>query len=236
MLNLIGATVGMMAVAIDLVAFVSALLSSLSGRIMLAGIAGAWVGLATGLGAAGQVVFSPDQPVPLVGVFFAAPLVIVCSLTFASPRIRSALVAVPMQLLIGLNALRMLGVLFLFLAAAGRLSGPFPYSAGWGDIITGAFAIPLALAVARSGSLPLGAVLLWNIFGTLDLVAAVTLGITSAAGSPLQLIHTGVGSEAMQHAPFCLVPTVLVPFYLITHGIIFAQLARHRTLRVVTAG
>src|SRR6266581_4708483 len=114
MLNLIGATVGMMAVAIDLLAFVSALLSSLSGRIMLAGIAGAWVGLATGLGAAGQFVFSPDQPVPLVGVFFAAPLVIVGALAFASPRIRSALVAVPMQLLIGLNALRMLGVLFLF--------------------------------------------------------------------------------------------------------------------------
>jgi hypothetical protein len=139
-------------------------------------------------------------------------------------------------MLIGLNILRMLGVLFLFLAAAGRLSGPFPFSAGWGDIITGAFAIPLALAVARSESPPLGAVLLWNIFGTLDLVAAVVLGITSAAGSPLQLIHAGVGSDAMQHEPFYLVPTVLVPFYLITHGIIFAQLARRRALRVATAG
>ena len=93
-----------------------------------------------------------------------------------------------------------------------------------GDIITGAFAIPLALSVARSQKLPVSAIVRWNIFGTLDLFAAVALGITSAAGSPIQLIHAGVGSDAMQYLPFCLVPTVLVPFYLITHGIIAAQL------------
>jgi hypothetical protein len=43
-----------------------------------------------------------------------------------------------------------------------------------------------AQAIARS-----------NLFGTLGLVAAVALGITSAQGSPLQLIHAGVGSEAI---------------------------------------
>jgi len=74
----------------------------------------------------------------------------------------------------------------------------------------------------------MGAIMRWNIFGTLDLFAAIGLGITSAAGSPLQLIHAGVGSEAMQYLPFCLVPTVLVPFYLITHAIIAAQLSAQR--------
>jgi hypothetical protein len=225
-LDLIGAIVGMMAVGINLVAFTGALPISPSQRIVLAGIAGAWVGLATGLGTGGQLDFSPDQPVPVIGVLLAAPLLIVGILAFASSRVRYALMSVPMSMLIGLNALRLMGVLFLFLAAAGRLSGPFPISAGWGDIITGAVAIPLAFAVARSSIPPFGAVGLWNIFGTLDLLAAVTLGITSAAGSPLQLIHAGVGSEAMQHEPFCLVPTVLVPFYLITHGIIFGHLVR----------
>ena len=57
---------------------------------------------------------------------------------------------------------------------------------------------------------------------------AVGLGITSAAGSPIQLIHAGVGSEAMQYLPYCLVPTVLVPFYLITHAIVAAKLAAVR--------
>ncbi len=59
----------------------------------------------------------------------------------------------------------------------------------------------------------------------MDLVAAVGLGLTSAHGSPVQLIHVGVGSEAMQFLPYCLVPTVLVPFYLITHAIVAAKLA-----------
>ena len=161
---------------------------------------------------------------PLVGVLVVLPLLLIAVLALKSPRMRAALLAVPMPLLIGLNSLRVLGVLFLLLAANGRLSGPFPFSAGLGDIITGAFAIPLALRVARGGR-PYGAVRRWNIFGMLDLVVAVGLGLTSAPGSPVQVIHAGAGSEAMQYLPYCLVPTVLVPFYLITHAIVAAQLA-----------
>ena len=239
MLNLIGAIVGMSAIGINLVAFTSALPVTLTQRLGLAAITGAWVGLASGLGAAGTLAFSPDNPVPLIGVLFAVPLLVVGVLALRSQRVRAALLAVPMEMLIRLNSLRVLGVLFLLLAATGRLSGPFPYSAGLGDIITGALAIPLALNVARAGRPSLRAIRLWNMFGTLDLVVAVTLGITSADGSPLQLIHAGVGSEAMQYLPYCLVPTVLVPFYLITHATVAAQLAAARAtpvLQRVTAG
>jgi hypothetical protein len=228
MLDLIGAIVGMAAVGINLVAFTQALPGTLARRLGLAGIGGAWVGLASGLGAAGKLAFSPDNPLPLVGVLFAVPLLVIGVLALSSPRARTALLAVPMPLLIGLNSLRVLGVLFLLLAASGRLSGPFPYSAGLGDIITGAIALPLALSVARSGRAPAAAVRRWNIFGALDLFVAVGLGLASASGSPVQLIHTGVGSEAMQYLPYCLVPTVLVPFYLITHAIVAAQLAATR--------
>jgi hypothetical protein len=228
MLNLIGATVGMMAVAINLVAMAGVLPLSPPQRLVLAGGAGAWVGLAIGLGAAGALVFSPEQKVPLVGVLFAVPLLIGAVLWFTVPRFRAALMAVPMPLLIGLNAMRLFGALFLILAAVGRLSGPFPYSAGWGDVITGLLAIPLALVVAREPSPPGWIIAAWNLFGTLDLFAAVALGLTSAQGSPLQVIHAGVGSEAMQHLPYSLVPTVLVPFYLVTHAVIAAQLAAGR--------
>jgi hypothetical protein len=228
MLNLIGAIVGMAAVAINLVAFTTFLPGPPARRVILAGIAGAWVGLASGLGAAGALDFSPNQPIPLIGVLAATPLLTVGALALIYPGVRSVLLAVPMRLLIGLNALRMFGVLFLLLTIAGRLSGPFPWSAGLGDIITGAVAIPLAMQVARSAQRPTRAITRWNIFGILDLVVAIGLGITSAAGSPLHFIHAGVGSQAMQQLPFCLVPTVLVPFYLITHGIIAAQLRAAR--------
>jgi hypothetical protein len=229
MLDLIGAIVGMSAVGINLIAFTHALPGTLARRLGLAAIGGAWVGLASGLGAAGKLAVTAQQPVPIIGVLFALPLLVVGALALGSRRVRDALLAVPTPLLIGLNSLRMLGVLFLLLAVQGRLSGPFPFSAGLGDIITGALAIPLALRVARSRALPVAAVRSWNIFGTLDLVVAVFLGIASAAGSPLQLVHAGVGSEAMQYLPYCLVPTVLVPFYLISHGIVAAQLGATRT-------
>jgi hypothetical protein len=232
MLNVVGAVAGMMAIAVNLVVFASVLPGSLARRLGLAAIAGGWVGLASGLGAAGKLAFSPNHPVPLVGVLFATPLLIVGALALRSARVRSILLSIPMPLLIGVNALRVLGVLFLLEAAVGRLSGPFPYSAGLGDIITGMFAVPLALSVARSQKPPMDAIRRWNIFGTVDLIAAIVLGITSAAGSPLQLIHAGVGSDAMQYLPFCLVPTVLVPFYLITHGILAAQLRVRRTAAV----
>jgi hypothetical protein len=64
----------------------------------------------------------------------------------------------------------------------------------------------------------------WNIFGALDLIAAVALGITSAQNSPLQVFDVGAGSTAVQMLPWSFIPTVLVPFYLIVHGILFVQL------------
>jgi hypothetical protein len=123
--------------------------------------------------------------------------------------------------------MRILGVLFLLDYIAGTLSGPFPFFAGLGDMLTGALAIPLALNIARSKTPSARAIAGWNALGTLDLLVAVGLGITSAAASPLQLIHAGAGSQAMQYLPLCLVPTVLVPFYLLTHAIVAAQLRAH---------
>jgi hypothetical protein len=63
-----------------------------------------------------------------------------------------------LPLLVGLNVIRLSGVLFVLLALAGRLSGPFPHISGWGDFVTGALAIPvawLALRETRMGYRPL---------------------------------------------------------------------------------
>lgn len=232
MLNMLGHISGMAAIIIDVVAIVSVVPMTLGQRLVAAGVVGAWVGLATALGAAGALAYSPDQPVPVVGLLFVAPLLAATALWLASPGLRAALLAIPTELLIGLNALRVVGVLFLALAVVGRLSGPFPYSAGIGDILTGLFAIPLALRVARGEPASIAA---WNAFGALDLFAAVGLGLTSGQGSPLQLLHVGVGSEAMQSLPFSLVPTVLVPFYLITHAVVATQLVARRKARALRA-
>jgi hypothetical protein len=201
MLDLVGSVAGLMAVTVDIIAITAVLPLSLIQRLKLGAVLGAWTGLASGLGAAGFLEFTPGQPVPLVGVLCVAPLLVVGALSIAYPSVRHALLNTPTHLLIGLNSLRIIGALFLMLAAAGRLSGPFPYSAGLGDIITGAFAIPLARAVGRGGVLPRKAIASWNLLGTLDLVAAVSLGLASANASPLQIIHArqlgGNAAEAL---------------------------------------
>jgi hypothetical protein len=69
---------------------------------------------------------------------------------------------------------------------------------------------------------------IWNAFGALDLFAAIALGVISTNGAPLQLIHASAGSAAVQVLPWALIPTVLVPFYLITHGIVLSQLWTRR--------
>ena len=219
-LDLIGATLGMMAVMVNVVAVVNAMALTLRARLIAAALAGAWVGLSLSLAAAGALTFSQRQPLPLVGVFFALPLVTFGICWVVVSQFREAVLALPPSLLIGLNSFRVLGVLFLFLEHTGRLSGPFPLSAGWGDIITGVLALPIAYTLVK---VPKWAILSWNTFGALDLIVAVALGLMSANGSPLQVIHAGAGSEAMQHLPFSLVPTVLVPFYLMTHFVVASQ-------------
>ena len=80
---------------------------------------------------------------------FGTPLVATGALVLAIPAAPRALNAIPLPLLVGLNVIRLGGVLFVLLALAGRLSGPFPHISGWGDFVTGALAIPVAWLALR---------------------------------------------------------------------------------------
>lgn len=193
---------------------------SLRARLVAAGVMGLWAGFAAASAAAGWIAVA--RP-PVIGFYVAAPLV--AAALFA----RQALMTLPLQLMIGLNIGRVLGFLFLLLAAEGRLSGPFPQSAGWGDVITGLVAIPM-LVLAREPQRNAVVLQAWNLFGLADLVAALSLGVTSADGSLLQ-VFPAPGSTAMQHLPWSLVPTVLVPIYLVLHGAMFVRLLREASPR-----
>ncbi len=162
-----------------------------------------------------------------MGLFVATPL-IGAAIVATSPPARAALLGLPTGLLVGLNIGRVFAVLFLLLGAEGRLGGPFPFFAGWGDIITGTLALPLLFVASDRRYSTL--IFAWNLFGIADLVLAIFLGVTSADGSPLQIFFSPPGSAAMQQLPFSFVPAALVPFWLVLHAIVWAQL-RARTSR-----
>jgi hypothetical protein len=225
MLDLIGTTALTAAIVVNLNATITAMPLSSAQKLTAVAIAGLWIGLAIALASTGLYAIT-STPVPAVGVMAGLPVVVagIAALSFAS--VRAALLALPLPLLVGLNTMRVFGGFFLLLAAQDRLSGPFPQSAGWGDVIVGLAAIPLTIAIARNSLANRGALFAWNLFATLDLIAAVSLGIMSAPGSPLQLFGGTIGSSAVWMLPWSNIPTLLVPFYLITHGVIFARLVR----------
>jgi hypothetical protein len=231
-LDFIGGVILIAAVVVNISVFANALGISQPARIGFVAVAGLWTGLQLSLYAAGAYQSPVVQTFPLIGPMVVLPPIIAGVAAIFSQRVRAILLAVPTELLIGLNAMRVFGAFFLLLAAAGRLSGPFPYFAGWGDVITGLVAIPLAMHVVRGSASP-ARIFAWNAFGMLDLITAVTLGTLSSDGFVAQVFNGNPGSAAVQHMPWLLIPTVLVPFYLITHGIIFAQL-RHRAASVAT--
>jgi len=132
--------------------------------------------------------------------------------------------------LVGVNAFRIAGVFFLLLLADGRLPAPFAPSAGWGDIITGIAAMPIAaVAAASHDKVPQRLLAAWNAFGALDLVVAVTQAFLSAPGTPYRVFTEGPGTVVLTTVPWILAATFLVPLYLLTHFTIAARLRRSRS-------
>ena len=218
------ATVVLVAVTIVNAGALAAAVSAGRRRLALLAVLGLWIGLAIMLGASGALLGNGLGPVPSIGLAVLLPLIAAGGAAALSSDFRRTLLELPTDLLIGLNGFRVLGFFFLLLALQHRLAGPFPYSAGLGDILTGILAWPVIASLVHGKGSPGPLARIWNWFGALDLIAAISLGVMSADGSPLQLIDTGIpGPSPMQALPWSLIPTMLVPLYHILHAIIHAQ-------------
>jgi hypothetical protein len=183
-----------------------------------------WFAVVVVLAGSGVLTWRLELGAPLVAVSIAIPIVVIVVLATSVPASRRALSAIPLPALIALHGIRILGFLFLLLLAAGRLSAPFAPSAGWGDILAGSTAVPVAWALASWAKGARWLVLLWNGVGLLDLVAAAFLGIASAQGSPLQLFVDPPGSAAMTTLPWALIPLFLVPQLIVGHLAVYRRL------------
>ncbi len=218
MLQLLGNVLVFATVCAMIVTLSSALFARRLAQVLFGALAGAWIGVLVDATVSGAIA---DLPVLLA--LFAVPFIVAAILAATVRDARGRLLAVPRRAILGMNVFRAIGFLFVALVYAGQLGGPFPFFAGIGDVIVGIGAIPLVLRepnLARGDS----RLILWNAFGLLDLVIAVALGITSANGSPIQLIHAGPGSAAITMLPWSLIPVFLVPLFFIGHVIVFAQM------------
>src|ERR1700680_523106 len=108
MIDSIGTILIATTIAVVFTAVISTIPMSQTWRLAVAGLVGLWVGIAIAMVEAGM----PRTP-PAVGAVFGFPLVAAAGLALAFPAVRSALLAIPVQLLIRLNVFRVIGVQFL---------------------------------------------------------------------------------------------------------------------------
>jgi len=176
-----------------------------------------WLILAFAAGATGFFLRLPF-PGPQLIILGLVVLTLVAGLV--PSRLRAWIDAIPLRVLVGVNATRFIGITFLVLAAQGQMNQTFADRAGWGDIATAILAI--ALVVTWAPITPARRLLYHasNAFGFLDLVVAVgtATAVTLSGATP--------GVERVLTLPLSIVPTFLVPLFLANHVFIFRRLVR----------
>jgi hypothetical protein len=126
------------------------------------------------------------------------------------PRIRPQQILVPILLL---HSMRHLGLMFLTRGATfPGMPQQFAYPAAFGDLITAILAFAAIPLVLRSSRLAKPAVWIFNIFGTLDLLAAITFA--TICDVPVTM------------GPAYWIPAFWVPLLLVTHYVTFVLLCR----------
>ena len=217
-------TIGLTAGASLAIGFLAhAMAETPRGRLTVGGVLAGWFALVLAIGVGDALDPIRGFGVPALGLTVALPVAALVCAFFAFGPVRAAMLARPLPSLVAINAVRILGVIFVALYAAGRLPAPFAPSAGWGDIIAGAAAAPLAWAIARFGARVRMLTLIWNVFGAADLVNAIALGALSAPG-PLQAFAGPPTSAIMTSLPWLIIPGFLVPILFFIHVVIFYRL------------
>ena len=126
------------------------------------------------------------------------------------PRVRPEQILVPILLL---HSTRHLGMMFLARGATyPGLPPEFAYPAAFGDLITAVLAFAAIPLVLRGSVLAKPMVWLFNIFGTIDLLTAITLAT--------------IYNAPMAMGPAYWIPAVAVPLLLVTHYVAFILLWR----------
>jgi hypothetical protein len=195
-------------------------------RVRLAVFGAVWFAIVAGLSLAGVFARPAGLGTLALGLALVTPILVGTGLFAFSRSVRGFVLRIPLVVLVAVNIGRVLGVFLVALHAAGRLPPTFALSAGLGDIFVSLAAVPLAWAIYRGipGWRPLA--LAWNTIGVLDLAVAVSLGIGSAAESPIRFIFERPDSGLLATLPWSMIPGFLVPIYLLTHFTVFVHLTK----------
>ena len=164
-------------------------------------------------------------PVPFLPLAIFLPVIIGAPLLLLSKRVGQVLDAMPVTWLVALQVYRVFGSWFLAAWLRGAAPEVLALPAGTGDVLTGLFAVPAAIAVATGTAEGRRAAMIWNIFGLADFVVAITMGMVTTPGR-FQLIVPGLPSFNAGTYPDVLTPAFVVPGSILLHALSLRQLRR----------
>ena len=142
-----------------------------------------------------------------------------------SATVNALLDAVPLHWLVGIQAYRVVGVIFLVLYGSGQVPGEFAIPAGVGDVLVGVTAPLVAYGLYRRSAWSQGAAIVWNVAGVVDLAIAVGTGFLSSPG-PLQMLAVDTPNHLITAFPLVLVPLFAVPLSIVLHLAALKRLSR----------
>ena len=200
-------------------------LSAIARIVMMVGTA--WFLLAAAISLAGGFDAAVGEKPVAILLAIAAPILTFWLAYARVPAFRKWLLGLDMRHLILLHSWRMIGMGFVFLYFHDLLPALFALPAGLGDAMAAVGAIFLAIALYDNASaVSRKRIFAWNTFGLVDFIVAVSMGVLTRTGEVFH-ISGAAGSEIMGIFPLALIPAFGVPFYIITHLVIYAQLRQN---------
>lgn len=162
---------------------------------------------------------------PLLPMAIFLPVIIGVPVLLLSKRVGQVLDAMPPSWLVALQLYRVFGSWFLAAWLRGVAPGVPAVPAGIGDVLTGLFAVPAAIAAASGSAGGRRAAIAWNIFGLADFAVAITLGMIITPGRFQLIVPSVLGFNAGAY-PDVLTPAFVVPGSILLHTLSLRQLRR----------
>jgi hypothetical protein len=191
-----------------------------------------WVTLVWTLAARGVLAPVAGAQVYSAGMIVAPTVVLVAvalTLLTRSATVTAAIDAAPLWWLVAYQAYRVAGFVFVRLWSQGLLPGYFALPAGIGDALTGAFSVLVVAAFLRNWSSARALAYAVNIFGMVDLLNAISIGVLST------IVSSATQISPMLLYPLVIVPSFGVPLAFIIHSLSIWQLRRRDRISTTAA-
>jgi hypothetical protein len=179
-------------------------------------------------GISGFFVTTTAPPVAL-GLAVILPIVLFLFFYVKQGKLYGMLQKLDLRFIVLPQVGRILGLLFIVDYFRGLLPPEFAWPAGLGDFAIGVTAPLIAYLLRSNYAHKREVFVIWNVLGIVDLVDAVTLGILHSQSS-FGIFAGDPNTALLSVFPRNLVPTFLVPIFIILH---IVALYRSKEIRAV---